>query len=309
MSGIIRTSDNISKVKRFKKLTQDQSLFIKDNYSEKGSKYCSDALGISRERIVKHAAHIKVQLRPELRRQWKSEDLKSLNRSYGIDINQFLKIEKAEVAYFLGFLWADGYVKIFPRRSGGNYVIRLMFAKEDYLILKDTFQKLGNYNVYPIKKQKESWKDAVVIVIGNKILAEFLSGLDYEIKSTASPTKILSKIPEHLKHYFWRGYFDGDGYFSKAENEWYRFSITSGYEQDWLEQELILKSLNIKYVLRKEIFKNNKFSNILCQNLEGCSKWGDYIYKNYDIDNIGLKRKYLRWANIKKYYVEYKNRI
>jgi hypothetical protein len=74
-------------------------------------------------------------------------------------------------------------------------------------------------------------------------------------------------------------------------------NITSSYEQDWVVVENIMKLLDIKYSLRRVKFinkqnKENKMSRIIIQNRDGIIKFCNYIYKNYEIDKMGLKRKF-----------------
>jgi len=59
---------------------------------------------------------------------------------------------------------------------------------------------------------------------------DFLSENNYKEKSYVSATKILNKIPNNLKKYFFRGYFDGDGSIYKYE-KYYQvgLNITSTY--------------------------------------------------------------------------------
>ena len=70
--------------------------------------------------------------------------------------------------------------------------------------------------------------------IVNRFLYNFLKENDYHIKSGASASKILLKIPEHLQHYWWRGFIDGDGCFVRNErNRLNILQITSTFDQGW----------------------------------------------------------------------------
>jgi len=52
-----------------------------------------------------------------------------------------------------------------------------------------------------------------IVDLGFKNPLELLVDNDYKLKSYNSADKILSKIPNSLHHYFFRGLIDGDGCF------------------------------------------------------------------------------------------------
>jgi hypothetical protein len=285
---------------RKKRFTLIESQFVKENYSLKGVDFCANFLNKTREEIIRHASYIKISLSDEQRYLSRTKGMEKESSDYKVNPDQFYDIRKPEVAYFLGFLWADGYVKEFPRKTGGNYVIRLLFSKDDYFNIKSVFDSLGVWNTYNVKKQKSSWKDSILVLTGNKPLVRFLIEHDFQEKSVKAPTKILSKIPEYLKHYFWRGYFDGDGHFSSKDIG--RFGFTSNISQDWIEHENILKSIGVYYSILKIKRITGNSSAIAVYSLENGFKWGDYIYKNRYEDDIGLSRKFNLWIEIKKIY-------
>ncbi len=72
----------------------------------------------------------------------------------------------------------------------------------------------------------------ILIRINDKYIKEFLLENDFDKKSLLSPTKVLSKIPDELKHYFFRGLIDGDGcpIFNSEVGE-QTFSWLSQFEQ------------------------------------------------------------------------------
>ena len=103
--------------------------------------------------------------------------------------------------------------------------------------------------------------------------------------------------------YFFRGIIDGDGCFYNGKGL-KLFSVTSSIEQDWKYLEDLFNSLNIEYKIRKKEHKN-KTGNISHSSLievigiNRIIKIGNYIYNGFDLDKIGLKRKYDKYLSIK----------
>jgi len=77
--------------------------------------------------------------------------------------------------------------------------------------LLDIFNSTGKWRYYNISRNQ--WKPILSAVVNNRLLYEFLVDNDYKLKSYNSADKILSKIPNSLHHYFFRGLIDGDGCF------------------------------------------------------------------------------------------------
>lgn len=215
-----------------------------------------------------------------------------------IEMGQFLDIKCSKIAYLLGFLWADGYVS--------KDCVRILMNKEDSKHIKPIIDSSGEWSVYDYfnAKRPSSWKESILFVKGSRVLTSFLGENDYREKSIKSPDKILSKIPENLRHYWWRGYFDGDGCINLTSKH-RRASICSTYEQDWKFVEDLSLNLGFDFVIErtkrinKVSQKENKYSKIHIQNLKSLNILLSYTYKDYETDNIGFKRKYDKWLIIK----------
>lgn len=215
---------------------------------------------------------------------------------YKVNPLQFINVTTPEVAYILGIIWADGYVFIKPRKYYGQInEIRLTIVQDDFENIRSVFMKTGKWAT-PTYQQRGR-KRQVYCVTSNKILAEHLAKNDYQSKTYVSADKILSIIPAHLKHYWFRGLIDGDGCFTFGKS--YRFSICSAYNQDWSYVEQLCKSLGIKYSIYRTISsKGHKNSTINIVNREGIKKLGEYIYNGYENDKVGLKRKYNKYLTL-----------
>ncbi len=219
---------------------------------------------------------------------------------FSVDPAQFYSTNTPEVAYILGLLWADGYV--LHKSKNGRLRNRVSIANqiEDFDVFIKILNKVGRWSVTyrKLKNRKEQGS----ATISNRPLVEFLMNNDYISKSTASACKILSTIPEHLKHYWFRGLFDGDGciYFNPSGLH-IKMSIASSYNQDWkyvenlFNNKFLDKSFRIKRTLKSD---GSGYSKIEVTKRSTILKFLDYIYTNYRSDRIGLPRKYEKYLKV-----------
>ena len=119
-----------------------------------------------------------------------------------------------------------------------------------------------------------------------------------------SPTKILSKVPDELKSYFFLGFSDGDGCFYTNPNGFCKqYAISGSYEQSWVDFENLMGMKGCNYTIKKTINKNgNKSSCLRFTNKKSLLSFGEYIYKTIELDNIGLQRKYKKFLEIKEHF-------
>lgn len=218
------------------------------------------------------------------------------------DIEQYI-VNSPEKAYTLGFLWGDGTIKkhkITTNSWSNIYYPNLEINKKDLDEIIKLFNVWGNWSLYV--RQRPNRKKQGSITLFNPYFGWFLTENDYIIKSYTEPTKILSKIPENLKSYWWRGFIDADGcfYSNKCANQ---FSLAGQYDQTWKETVNLFISLNIeKYQIQQKIFKSklnliSRGSIIRISNSQTIIELGKYIYS--DNLNIGLKRKYNKYCFIR----------
>lgn len=290
-------------------MTEGQKEFIKQNYPEKGSRYCSDVLGLPAKRIGGFCAVNKIKVTSIRMANKNKASIKCAQNSrknyyqnkpyedYKVNPSQFININSPEIAYILGLLWADGYVRI----KGYSNSISIECIEKDLNLLKDIFLKTGKWCMNHRKRTNR--QPQMVITTNNKILAKFLQDNGYVSKSELSACKILSKIPDELKYYWFRGLIDGDGCFYQSKNEYCnQLSIASSYHQDWTYLESLFKKMKISYGICRRIQGENKSSIIRISNKRDINKFGNYIYKDYLNDKIGLERKYLKFKKISDVY-------
>jgi len=209
------------------------------------------------------------------------------NKKYSIDENYFEKIDTEDKSYWLGFLYADGYVRLHKERSG-QLVIKLKNTEVKHLEL---FNKCLNSN-YPILNDIKS-----EVIVDGKIHTSLVCILNiYNTKLVKDLFKLgcinkksmIIEFPnflnDELLRHFIRGYFDGDGSISNL-----CISFVSG-SYNFL---FSLKNyLNKKIIgIEKEFDINNVEKNyfyISFTNEKFFTNFYNFIYKN---SHIFLKRK------------------
>lgn len=204
-------------------------------------------------------------------------------RTSFIQENLFIKDFTPESVYLLGFIWADGCLSSTLRYAS----IITEIAAEDMTIISKIFDKVGIWSTYYRKprEHKKNWKQMCTKYTSNKKLWQHLFDYDYRSKDK-SPCKILKLIPENLRFYWWRGYFDGDGCIGKSQRSKY-CHITSCKTQDWTFWNKLMKKLNIT---NHACHDDKTHGRVMIANFDGIKKFFKYIYPNgYD---FGFKRKY-----------------
>lgn len=213
-------------------------------------------------------------------------------RKHVLNEKLFDSIQHKEVAYFLGFLWADGTI-----RSNKNR-IKIYANKEDLASIKSIFDFIGSWCIWESKQEKA--KDRLEFSATNEKIYNFLVENDFLIKSQCSPDKILKKIPKHLHSFFYRGWFDGDGCISHSNKKSLKLCFAGSYQQDWSALIGLSKELNLSTNITRIKAKNGNSSYFNITNRNSLIILGDYLFNT----NIGLKRKHLKYLEILNIYIE-----
>lgn len=198
--------------------------------------------------------------------------------------------------YLLGLFWADGYLS-----KGKSFSIELTLKDFDdlkhlFLVGKLTFRQRT-------QNEKNFGNPLGCCRINDRQICSFLKENDFQIKSKTSPDKLLSLIDENLHHYFYRGYFDGDGcLYIKTRNE---LAFWSSIDQDWNFILSLYKKLDIQtYKILKYSRKNgtHKSSCLVVRQAKLIKKFCDYIYSERNLDKLGLTRKYEKYLSFLEKY-------
>lgn len=260
-------NDIIKSVKRF--FTQAECDFIRNNFTQLGAKKCAISLGRSHFYIEKKAAALGVTRRTG--KQWRID-----KSPCKVNMTLFETIRMPAVAYFLGFLWADGHV------TKKKNTIQIHVHQDDGIELQKIFIPIVPFGVLNYTK-----KSQYVFYLSDLRLHDFLVEHDYLVKSLATPTKILNQIPTNLRCYFWRGYFDGDGCFTKKSN--ICVSFTGSFNQNWTDTQIMIWNITneVPKIARRQGQKGAS-SFVYVYGRKKVRALLDFLYAG---DTFGLSRK------------------
>ncbi len=275
-------------------MTPEIEAYIRLHYPTKGPKAIATELDVKRGTVYWWARQLGLKVNPKARLHlYRRGPRPKLATQCRVNPEQFLSVSAPDVAYLLGFLWADGCV----RPVGASGWVALNNRSDDMADIREVLKRTGSWCFYSYPTRKRAKHPQTMVRTSGAELYRFLDAHDYRSKS-ASPDKILSHIPEHLHHYWWRGYFDGDGnlYIGK---HCHQISFASTYEQDWSFAMDLCTQLNIRFTVTQSVStKRYKSSTFRVCGIENCKTLGAYLYRGYDTDGIGLKRKHIKYVEL-----------
>ena len=224
--------------------------------------------------------------------------LKNMSKNI-IDINDYKKVIKKEIAYILGLIWADGCVSFANNKSKTPIVKHSCVFYDSEKILK-IFEDL-NWRNHESTNDKSIGKNKMVVNwVSSRLLGEYLIEENYRNKELG--TFIYEKF-NSLKSHFLRGLFDGDGCIT-ISNSGIKYKQTAIYfssslYQDWTFLENILKEVNVDYSIREMNDKLGSSSQLCIHKSESIKNICEFMYD--DSENIRLERKYLKYVEFLNY--------
>ena len=209
----------------------------------------------------------------------------------------FDTIDTEEKAYWLGFIYADGYISSIDR---AGFEIALKAEDSNHLQKFNTFMehrknnvKLGISKCNGKEFQRCRWN------VRNQHLWSTLNSLGcVPNKSLIAqfPNVEIFTNPELIKHFI-RGYFDGDGCVSYGNKEHTKVCVNI------VGTEHILDTIN--HYIPKCLYKQKKSTNGCTYTLSASGRRAfefiDYLYRNA---SIYLDRKYQRYKEFCRIYEE-----
>ncbi len=268
-------------MKRRRKISDEDKSFIIQNYPQKGAQYCADALGGEWTKIKVFKFCFNNGIKTD--RGFEGENF---------DIETFKNPSSPEMCYFLGYCWADGHVDSKLTR------LELTIQKEDAEDIYEKIKNLGHFT-FRANKIKENRKPTMSLLIHNTKICRYLETVGFREKSKESPTKLLETIPYKLHRYFWLGFFDGDGCLHVNANI-QRLSFSGSFLQDWSSLTEFLEDLKCKWKIdRIEREDGSKVSVVNVFSKFDTVYLFELLYKDYEQNGIGLKRKRGKYLQIK----------
>lgn len=234
-----------------------------------------------------------------------------LNRIYNINENVFEKIDTEEKAYWLGFLFADGYNSIndnsfsISLQEKDGYIlerlVKLIFPTGDYKCKTYFYKKIIEFKQKDGSSNFYNCSPKIAFQASSKKMCEDLSSLGMVPKKT----KILDwpkiDLNEDLTRAFIKGFMDGDGWISRTNK-------TNAYELGFIcnypfGPKLKEKLLEFGFDLKLTELKTFSFpmNRLTYSGNRKCQKFLDWLYKD---STIHLDRKYQKYLDLKKTNLE-----
>lgn len=270
------------KYKRLRTWTPEELEFLKEYYPIKGSKYCAFKLNKTQNAILHRAVKLGLQINEEyVVKSWlKNVEAKAVYRNY----SAIYDFTNPKIVYLLGFIWADGCV------SKSVTISNVAEDMSEIITKIDLPNLMPGININYRKMPNENWKDQITVNFGNKQIIQFFKDNNYLPYRPLEPI-ILEKIPKHLRHYWFRGYLDGDGCIHIQGNK-YTFSFTAHANSTFYFLQELFKSLYIHSysIVCRHNPSGSRFSRATISSKYQIKRLLEYIYKDWD--GIGLDRKY-----------------
>lgn len=237
------------------------------------------AIKISKLLDIKISAVYKYLISKNISRRSNSAN----SRKYSCDHFFFNKIDTEEKAYWLGFIYADGYI------TGKSMGITLGEKDRDHLIKFSQSIK----STYPIHTYEYNGYTSTigcrVILRSDQIVEDLIRNGCYYNKSLI--LKWPTHIPSNLINHFIRGYMDGDGSISICTTSSRPvFRLRFEGTREFLNSLMSFFSIDLKLQKRNDDLKNS-YTLDIGGNINVLSKL-DIIYKN---SSIFLERKHQRY--------------
>ena len=201
-----------------------------------------------------------------------------------INKNIFEVINTEEKAYWLGFLYADGYVGLTDNR------VELTLQLSDV----NHIEKFKTFLNSDCKISTNSYRSRLSIK-DEKIKKDLINLGCTPQKSLILKFPTHDKVPKELIRHFIRGYFDGDGSLCVTEKT-KSIDILGTY--DFLYQLCLESNIATSKIYVSKSKSNKVFRIVLGSRLD-LYNFSKYIY---DDCNIYLDRKYEKFKKLMEYY-------
>lgn len=205
--------------------------------------------------------------------------------------NYFETIDSEEKAYWLGFMFADGYIVDNSNRYGQDkFGISLSEKDKEHLEkFKKSIKATNPILIYKRNGKTPGEPLARILLTSQKTVDDLINKGCVKQKSLIlKPPK---NVPNELVHHFLRGLFDGDGSIAKTKSNFYKktngfaysINITTTYEMaNWIQS-----ILNIGHV-----YKEKRRDETYYYNLGGHKQVIEFYNFLYKDATIWMDRKY-----------------
>lgn len=253
--------------------SDEQSQYIKDNYLIKSYKEIAEELGFTERQIRGKVTTMGLK------------KLRTINSDY------FSKIDSPIKAYFLGFLYADGWV--IYNEATRNYEMGMQLQSCDKYILEKLNEELGNKNIIHHLNPKDKIIDGIKTTSGHSDVLRVYSKqlvldlIHHGVETNKTQKEVFPIVDDSLFFDFLRGYIDGDGCFYVNKNNNVTCHITCSSQVPLLYLQEKLLNYNIYTCIHQE--KERKYK-LICYNKNSINNLVNRLY--YEDGLFCLSRKY-----------------
>jgi len=220
-------------------------------------------------------------------------NLRGPRKYYTIDNHYFDVINTERKAYWLGFLYADGY-----NNEQKGYVALSLAEIDKEILIKFNQDIQSTRPLLRIKPAGPNSQAQYRAVISDKHFCKSLNNLGCHQNKTFTiqfPTE--KQVPKHLLRHFLRGCWDGDGCFTIDKN---RRKSSKFYAElvSTLDFCITLQSFLKDLGIRSSI-KQRRGKTTTTRTLKICSKYSSLRFLEflYQDATVFLKRKYDKWLS------------
>lgn len=230
---------------------------------------------------------------------------------YQFDKNFFDIIDTEDKAYWLGFIWCDGYLMTKDRNNHTEYAFKLDLMRDDYRHLEKLNKSLSsNYPIKLYNNGPSNYSGKPVTICRIHISVKHFGYTLFEkygmFANRTDVSKLKREVPEPLMKHFIRGVLEADGsfvyYTDEKSNQKKMVMSISSYEDlvvwinRFLYEEKLCESMT-KLSQRHE----GADGNCRALNFSGrrqVQRILDYLYADA---NIYLDRKFVKYQELTEF--------
>lgn len=219
-------------------------------------------------------------------------------RKYFHNIDFFETIDTEEKAYWLGFMYADGYIVNNENRYGEDG-FGITLAKDSEDSIQKFKQSINATNPILYDNSKSVGQEQVKLICRSQKTVNDLIDKGV-VKQKSLILKPPTKVPEELIRHFIRGFFDGDGSLIKYQHKncksiSFEINFTTTYEMaKWLQ--------NIFQI--GNVFPEKRREETWYYSVGGNQQVLKICHYMYNDASIWMNRKYNRYKELLEKYGE-----
>lgn len=231
---------------------------------------------------------------------------------YTFNKNYFDVIDSEDKAYWIGFIWCDGYLYHRIRKKSDTYEFKLSLSTRDIKHLELLKFYLDSDHVireYEIKSGFNTKYKEARLLICNKYFGETLHKNYGLIPKRHETNKVINNIPYEFRYHFIRGILDAEGSIIKRNIEYKRTSAVE-YSLSFTTYEELLIYINNVFIqdgltnTEYKLSKRHEEGDEYCKSLRitGNSVVRTILTKIYSCsNNLRLERKYEKYIDLLEY--------